>query len=435
MNPYPHQVSGSAWLASRKRACLFDEMGLGKTRTALMALPENPAVVVICPAIAKLVWFDEVKRWRPDLEVAVLSGRGSFRWPVRGEIVVINYDLIDGMNEAPPRINLIADEAHYLKSWTSKRSRAFRSIAAACLRGSGTAWLLTGTPLLRDPYDLWCVLGAVGLHMQVFNGFEEYRTLFGARTRQIVVGTGPKRRAINKIEWGRPAPIVRQKVQAVSLRRTREQVALDIPPKTRQALSVECLDPETRQELDALARRLRSNGIDIDEAIEQAENVRGAEFDQIAKTRKALAILKIKAASELLDNYHSARRKVVLFSSHVAPVYFAAQRPGWLQISGDIPARERERAVNLFQSGQLEGLALTIQAGGTALTLTSASDVVFVDLDWTPALNLQAEDRLCRIGQKQPVQIVILQADHEVERAVNRVLLKKIKMIEALSLG
>ena len=88
--------------------------------------------------------------------------------------------------------------------------------------------------------------------------------------------------------------------------------------------------------------------------------------------------------------------------------------------------------MHLFQCGQLRGLALTIQAGGTALTLTACSDVVFVDLDWTPALNLQAEDRVCRIGQTKPVQIVILQADHPVDAAVNRVLRRKMEMAEAV---
>ena len=92
---YPFQKIGSTWLASRVCALLADEMGLGKTLQTLVALPQRARAVIICPAVAKGVWQREAARWRPDLNVSVLSGLGSFRWPEKdGDVVVTNYDIL-----------------------------------------------------------------------------------------------------------------------------------------------------------------------------------------------------------------------------------------------------------------------------------------------------------------------------------------------------
>ena len=93
---YGYQREGTVWLADRLGGLLADSMGLGKSVQVLAMLPDRPSVVVVCPAVAKGVWQREQKKWRPDLRTSVLDGRGSFRWPEPGEIVITNYDILPG---------------------------------------------------------------------------------------------------------------------------------------------------------------------------------------------------------------------------------------------------------------------------------------------------------------------------------------------------
>jgi len=98
---YPYQAVGVSWLKDRTGALLADEMGCGKTVQALAALPENAMCVVIAPAAVKGVWMAEARRWRPDLHVSILSGRGSFRWPRSPKQELIEVEEIVGWNCGP----------------------------------------------------------------------------------------------------------------------------------------------------------------------------------------------------------------------------------------------------------------------------------------------------------------------------------------------
>ena len=105
------------------------------------------------------------------------------------------------------------------------------------------------------------------------------------------------------------------------------------------------------------------------------------------------------------------------------------ERDGWATVTGSTPAEKRQSTVQAFQGGQLKGLALTIQAGGVGLTLTRASNVLFVDLDWTPAMNIQAEDRVCRIGQNaNGILIQRMVSDHPLDLHIQEILKYKIKL-------
>jgi hypothetical protein len=122
---------------------------------------------------------------------------------------------------------------------------------------------------------------------------------------------------------------------------------------------------------------------------------------------------------------------VIVFSYHRAAVDLLASRPGWAVITGDTPPEQRQHIVTEFQGGRLKGVAGTIQAAGTGLTLTRANQAIFVDLAWTPALNAQAEDRICRIGQTRGVIITRLIAEHMLDERVAELLLVKQKLIES----
>lgn len=138
---YPYQVRGVEFLAVRDRALLADDMGLGKTAQTLLALDAERGTIVVCPASLKYVWRDEAARWRPDLTVAVLAGRGSFRLPVAGEIVVINFDILPTEEDVAALTNLtecalVVDEAHKVKSYKAARSKRVAASAGIRVRSN-----------------------------------------------------------------------------------------------------------------------------------------------------------------------------------------------------------------------------------------------------------------------------------------------------------
>jgi len=407
---YPFQVAGVDHLARRERALLADEMGLGKTVQALRALPERAAALAICPASLKHTWAAECRRWRPDLAPVVISGRGSFRAPAAGELVIVNYDILpapadlDGVDLGAVR--LIVDEAHKVKG-RSQRSAKVRALAGRC----ATTWALTGTPLLGRPFDLWGVLSNAGMARDVM-GWQAFLRLFG----------GYKNR------WGgwefasEPQPEAAERLRRVMLRRLRADVLPDLPGKTYSTVTVNGLTASSRRSLDAM----------LDEWGEVLAAGVLPPFEEFSALRAELAASRIDAMLEHVELAEESDVPLLVFSAHRSPIDALEAREGWATITGDTPAARRQEIVDRFQAGALRGVGMTIQAGGVGLTLTRAWRGLFVDLDWTPANNAQAEDRMVRIGQRAAaVEIIRMVSDHPLDQRVLEILDAKQRLIEA----
>jgi SNF2 family DNA or RNA helicase len=408
---YPYQREGVRWLRDRARAVLADEMGLGKTPETLLSLPDGARAVVVCPATLKPHWASETRRWRPDLTPTILSGLGSFRPPRRGEVVILNYEILPSCpGKLPLRTVAIADEAHLTKTPWRRRTMAWAELAYAALDSGGKAWALTGTPLLNRPSDLWQILANIGLARETFVSFRWFRELFDARDGGY------------EIIWGKPKPLALALLRRVMLRRTRRQVLPGLPGKRVQVLPVSA-------RFTSEDRRLCDRAL---EAWNDAGNPRVLPaFEDMSAVREALSRAKIPALIELVESYEDAQEPLVVFSDHVAPVVEVGSREGWAAITGDTPPAQRAAIVQAFQAGGLRGLALTITAGGLGLTLTRAAHAVFCGLNWVPANNVQAEDRLCRIGQARGCVYTVIEADHELDRRINEVLGEKTELFLA----
>jgi len=437
---YAYQRTGVSWLAPRESALLADDMGLGKTIQALCAAPAGSPLLVICPAVAKGVWLREVKRWRPDItKIEVLKGRGSFRWPTAGEMIITNYDVLPQCEEvkldrgsyevlpaallpAPAGCVVIADEAHALKSGKAQRTKRFRAISRAAREVGGRVWLLTATPMLNRPPELWSLLQAGGPQLtKAFSGWKTFCRCFGA-DRTGYRGT---------LEWGSPTPEVAERLKTVQLRRLKSEVLTDLPAKRYDSIEVNGLSKALIKTLDKVAATLAAAGIDLATATAEALKAQhGVVFEGLSKARAALATAKIPALLETIEPYEEAGESLVVFSAHRAPVDALATRPGWAAITGDTPADQRSAIEAALQSGQLKGVAATIQAGGVAITLTRAAVAIFVDRLFTPSLNSQAEDRIYRIGQSRGVQIIDLVAAHALDRRLYQILATKQELID-----
>jgi SNF2 family DNA or RNA helicase len=440
---YPFQRKGVAWLASRQKALLADEMGLGKTVQALISIPDGRSVIIVCPAAAKGVWLREAKIWRPEFKVNILSGRKSFRWPECGEILITNYDILPAnpnpkkskrdpwaelaggkkavvlqKANAPEQCILIADEAHKLKNPKSKQTDNFRYLSDGVRGNDGSVWILTATPLLNRPQELWSVLQAADLAREAFGSWNRFVELFEGRPGHW-----------GGYDWGKPKPEVGPALAKVMLRRLRVEVLPDLPVKRWEDIPCE-LDRETITECDLLIEKLEENGWDLDDILDEGQKIL---FEDISRIRSLLSHSKIPAMLDIVEEFEENEEPLVVFSFHRAPIDELGKREGWATITGDLTGEsgrlKRDRIVADFQAGKLKGIAATIQAGGTALTLTRAANELFVDLAWTPALNSQAEDRLVRIGQTRGVLIKRLIGNHALDRRVSELILKKQRMI------
>ena len=453
---YPFQKIGVEWLAGRMRALLADDMGLGKTIQALTAIPEGAPVLVVGPQSAMGVWAEEAPKWRPDLTFSAVE-RKDFHWPAKGEMLFVTYGSMPDLGEFEAFGSmvdgtvLISDEAHKVKDPKAKRTKRFREISSRTRRAGGRVWLLTGSPLLNDPREVWAILQAAELGHEAFGSFYRFCDAFNATTNNW-----------GQLTFGVATPAAGEALRKVMLRRQKSEVLTDLPEKTHRTLHVS-IGADWEAELNKVVDQLkihvpsvydwlragpaayeegapkpgatRPDPVVSDTEIQAARaallNDRFPGFEGMSHLREALAKAKIPALLNIVEDFEEQNEPLLVFSAHRAPIDTLAQREGWASITGDIEGEDRQRIARNFQDGKYKGLALTIEAGGTALTLTKASQEIFVDRTFTPLLNTQAEDRAARIGQTRGVVVTTLVADHYLDRRLAEILDTKERIIKS----
>lgn len=425
---FTYQKEDAVWLTCKNRALLASEMGTGKTPLVLMSLPPSHECqsIVVCPASIKSVWYDECQKWRSDLSPEILSGRDSFRFPKIGELLIINYEILksDNLSSVSFPLHLIADECHYLKNSSARRTQYFRKLSRSTIKEKGKVWLVSGTPMMNNPLEMWNVLTAASLEKDAFDGWNTFKKLFKARKNEW-----------NAWKFGEPDPSVPSRIKRVAIRRTRKEVLPDLPTKMYRKVKV-MINKATYNLCDSVIIEANAAGVNIENAVTEAikTGTRKTLFEEISEARRELATAKIPYVMSLLDMYEEAEEPVVVFSAHLDPINVINQRQGWRTITGETKEEDRAEIVRTFQEGKLNGIACTIAAGGVGITLTHSHQAIFVDMDWTPAMNLQAEDRLCRIGQTRGVVITRLIANHPLDERLASILIKKQKLIQAANL-
>jgi len=401
-----YQRDGARYLASRPAAFLLDEMGLGKTVQSLAAIPPDGSAIIVCPATLKGNWLAELKRWRPDLRPTVLAGRHGYR-ALRGEVAILSPESLTDRPATPDRATLIVDEAHYYKGKSSTRARRMTALVKAIAASGGAVFALTGTPIQNDPLELWHLAATFGLARTAWGSFESYAEGYGL----VETPYGNRYRSD-------PSDAIRAGLARISLRRTRAEVLAEIPHESYQFLPV-TLGERAARALDGACEAI-THSLD-----EWEWHDRMPSFADWSTVRKEVAQRKTEAAIEWVLRHEAEGLPAVVFSAHRSAIDVIGARNGWTTITGDIEASERTRRVEAFQRGNLVGIAGTIQAMGTGLTLTRAAHCLFIDRMPTPAANLQAKDRLCRHGQTKPVLITILVGDHPIERRIEEILSTK----------
>lgn len=500
---YPFQKIGAEFLRTRRRAILADEMGVGKSAQALAGIDASKAALVIAPPVVTSAWYNEARRWRPDLQSSLWKRPYSI-FPGRGELVITSYSSLphewveprtrcpfcgqlavvpmeseadagsakielpsggDMQQSAVPMemetarevsrwshrcdrsrggcgrkfdqrseafvehvwagpkpsvpVQLVVDEAHYIKGRKAKRTTAVRAITTAC----ESVWLLTGTPLLNTPEELWSLC-------QAFPGPGPFDSgafdAFGSWGEFVRLFHGKKKEPYGGYEWssaGDVEPEAVERLGSLMLRRMRADVLPELPPKTRRFLDVR-YDPKG---IPAWGPEL--SGMGDDDVLAAC-----APEGSLSTVRMMLAERKLPALLDLIVDYEEAREPVIVFSYHRGPIEQLGKRAGWSCITGSTSDRDRGALIAAFQEGKLKGLAGTIGAMGVGATLTRSSNVIFLDRDFVPANNLQGEDRAMRIGQLRAVTITILVTSHPVDLRVRDVLTRKERLLESMQL-
>lgn len=411
----PYQVHDAHVVAQRQAILIAHEMRVGKSIVTLAAAPDNAALVIICPKTAKLEWIRTIRQWRPDIEPVPIDKSTSFRWPVPGEAVVVHYDALPA---APVRTShetiCIIDEVHRCKNTKTIVYKKTKALVRTAMLSKGKCWLTTGTPIMNKQPELWAILQLAGLGSEAFGSWPTFCRVMGGL------------QGIWGMEWGEPTPKGKELLKKVMIRRTREEVGMGSMPSYEEiAVPVKGL---VEEELNEFERVLSHHGLTLSEVVNLtagAAAARHIDFTMIARVRSAVAGAKIPAMMRIVQQHERNKEPLVIFSSHRAPVNHLRDRPGWGVVTGEDSTKHREETIAAFKRGELLGVGLTIKACGVALDLTRSSRALFVDRDWVPANNAQAESRLAGHDQKNPVTIATLVADHPIEHRLYEILLTK----------
>lgn len=426
----PYQLDGYRWLARLWDAglggILADDMGLGKTLQALAMvvraehradLGEGP-VLVVAPTSVVTSWAEQVQRFAPHLSTAVITAtrkrRGTDLATTIGaaDLVVTSYTLLrmeaDAYQEMPWSA-VVLDEAQVVKNRRSATYRAVRGLAAV------RTFAMTGTPLENTLMDLWSMtsLAAPGLFPRPDAFTERYR-------KPIESGAAPE-------ELTR----LRRRIRPFMLRRTKGEVAGELPDKIEQTLSVE-LHPSHRRIYDQHLQRERQRvlGLLADPDKNRIKILRALTvLRQLALDPSLVddehagvaTSAKIGALVEQLTEIAAEGHRALVFSSFtgfLALVREALDRAGIGYAYLDGSTRDRAAQITAFREGDQPAFLISLKAGGVGLTLTEADYVFVLDPWWNPAAEAQAVDRTHRIGQHRTVHVYRMVSSATIEEKV-----------------
>lgn len=428
----PYQLEGLAWLqylrAQGLGGILADDMGLGKTAQALAhVLAEKEAgrltrpALVVLPTSLLFNWQAEAARMAPNLRVLALHGasRGQRYLQIADhDLVLTTYPLLWRDVEAlaaQPFHLLILDEAQMVKNAGSRSARALRKLQAPHLL------CLTGTPLENHLGELWAQFDFL------MPGFLGDVRSFNARWRKPIEENGETLRAQQ----------LSQRVRPFILRRRKQDVATELPPRTEVIQRVQ-LQGKQRELYEAVRTTADKQ---VRRALER-QSFDGAQItilDALLKLRQVccdprlvkgttkaahtMERAKLELLADMLPALVDEGRRVLVFSQFTEMLTLAAELLDtlalpYLTLTGQTPPRQRGAVVRQFQAQDDTSapiLLVSLKAGGLGLNLTAADTVIHLDPWWNPAVEEQATARAHRIGQDQPVFVYKLVVEGSIE--------------------
>ncbi|KAF7688242.1 hypothetical protein HF521_014248 [Silurus meridionalis] len=410
----PFQRRGAQFALSRAGRCLIaDEMGLGKTVQAISVAylyrHEWPLLIVV-PSSMKYPWIEELERWIPELlpdDINLVESKSDIMGISRSKVTVLGYGLLT--NDAQSLVDslkkqrfgvVIVDESHYMKSRNAARTK----ILVPLIQNTKRAILLTGTPALGRPEELFMQIDA--LYPRRFGTWSEYAKkycnahyrFFGSRRQWDCRGASH----LDELH---------QRLSEIMIRRLKAEVLTQLPAKIRQRIPFD-LPKEAAKEASSSLEKWESLMRSVVSGGSENENPFTEVMGLITQMYKQTAIAKAGAVKDYIKMMlETEQLKFLVFAHHLSMLQACTEaaieaKAAYIRIDGSVPSAERIQLVHRFQNDPETRVAiLSIQAAGQGLTLTAATHVVFAELYWNPGHVKQAEDRAHRIGQTSSVHI------------------------------
>jgi superfamily II DNA or RNA helicase len=438
-----YQQEGLNWLQFLREyglaGILADDMGLGKTiQTLAHILTEKvqgrltqPALV-ITPTSLVLNWQREAQRFAPDLKVLALQGperQQEFAQIANADLVLTTYALLHRDQEillSHQYHLLILDEAQNIKNPQAQVTQIVGQIRA------NYRLCLTGTPLENNLKELWSLFhfltpGLLGEYRHFRRRFSIPIEQEGDSTRQTILS---------------------QRINPFLLRRTKEAVIQELPPKNEITRLVE-LESEQRDLYETIRLSLhekvsqevaakgiaRSQIIILDALLKLRQLCCDPRLLKFKSVQSVGQSAKLRLLMDLVPEMIAEGRKILLFSQFTTMLNLIAEelkkhQLAYVKLTGK--TANRDQVINRFQNGEVPIFLISLKAGGTGLNLTAADTVIHYDPWWNPAVEMQATDRAYRIGQDKPVFVYKLLTAGTVEEKIQELQARKQQLIDAV---
>ncbi len=457
---YPFQAEDVDVLEDRKSVLLAWEMGTGKTVAAIEldlrhrlersvgGFGQVPTLVIAPLTTLESTWVYHYETFAPHLKVQMIEtkNRSAFVKAIKdgtADVYICHWESLRLIQPEIARImfgHVIADEAHRAKNRKAQQTRALKKFR------THRRTALTGTPATNKPYDLWSILN--WLYPSMFKSFwrfyetycnyeisypHGYRKFLGTKNeQQLLDEIRPFYRRHLKLE--QCCPHHPGGVQPDLPPKYYSKIWVDLTPKQRTAYNQMRKDmiawlesQDDTQPLVApvvIAQLVRLQQLSVAYAsITYISDEQSGETSTIVELTEPSS--KLDALMQIIEDNEG--EQIVVFSQFKGFIELAAARLRkhkirFAKITGDVPHGDRAAEIDRFQRGESPIFLGTIAAGGEGITLTAASTVVFIDRDWSPARNAQAEDRLHRIGQPDAVHVIDIMAYDTVDRGRHQTL-------------
>ena len=444
MKLFEHQKTGIEFLKKTKKCILADEMGLGKTRQAVISASEESkkGIMVVCPASLKVNWEREILEVYPEEKTQIIDSTTK-NIDEEKSWYIINYDILKKFKEEIETMidfnridTIILDEAHYIKG---KSMRAKLVIEMCQRKEIERVYALTGTPIMNRPIELFNILKAIEHPLGEKRSFYSKRYC-GAHLRVLKNGIRfmDEKGATNLGE-------LRSLIKRSILRRKKE--VLDLPNKIISVMESP-MDRDWRIEYENAWDNYLLFLAEFPTPEKDIDNIMMArQLVELQKLKQVCSYSKVDRIVADISNAIDQGEKIIVFTQYTKTLEQISDGVNKLKIkkdgksvkvecvtlSGKDKMEARQESVDKFQQDEnTKVFVLNIKAGGIGLTLTAGSIVMFADMDWSPEVHSQAEDRAHRIGQNRMVNVYYYMVQGTIEEDIIGLLTEKKKIIDEI---
>ena len=430
---YPYQELCVAFMetAESKGILVADAMGLGKTIETLAWIslhPELSPTVIVAPASVKLNWYREIQKWLPHATAQVIKN-SSDTFKEDKDFYIINYDLIWRMEDKMLALDyktLVLDEVTYIKEGKSKRTKMAKKLGKTAKKIIG----LSGTPILNRPIEFFNFLNMT--NSKLFSNFISFGTRY-CGGKQISIPSRWGRRMVWNFTGATNLQELRNLLKPFTIRRLKSQVLTELPDKRREFLYLD-LSKKLKTQYLANEKKLIWELSDINSGASlQSTDV----LALLGRMRHIIGLAKADIAKEYIQQFVNSGDKLLVFGHHhdvldSLETYLKKERINYVRADVTTNAENRDKAITKFQTDDNCLVFLATTAMGMGVTLTAASNALFIERQWSPGIEEQMEDRVHRIGQKRGVIIWYMQIEDTIDERMSSVVEKKRGIITAI---